>query len=70
MTAAHQETVRLVCRAIAGDVSATEQLLSRYRPQLTKMIAIRIDPRLKSRFDPSDIVQSVLCAFPLVATQS
>ena len=60
MSASSEETSGLVRRALAGDESATGELLTKYRAPLRRMIAIRMDARLKARFDPSDIVQSVL----------
>lgn len=60
MSSSSMETGRLIRRAIEGSESATDQLLARYRSQLKRMVAIRMDPRLKARFDPSDVVQSVL----------
>jgi RNA polymerase sigma-70 factor, ECF subfamily len=60
MTASSEVTEHLVRRAIGGDRVATEELLGRYRPQLRRMVAIRLDPLLRARFDPSDVVQSVL----------
>jgi RNA polymerase sigma-70 factor (subfamily 1) len=60
MSSSNMETSRLIRRAIEGDASATNLLLDRYRSQLKRMVAIRMDPRLKARFDPSDVVQSVL----------
>lgn len=60
MTLSNAETGRLVRRAIDGDTAATEELLVRYRPQLKRMVAIRLNPMLRARFDPSDVVQSVL----------
>jgi RNA polymerase sigma-70 factor (ECF subfamily) len=35
-------------------------LLARHRSRLRRMIAVRIDPRLAGRVDPSDIVQETL----------
>jgi RNA polymerase sigma-70 factor, ECF subfamily len=54
------ETVLLVRRAIEGDALATGELMTRYRSPLRRMVAIHLNPRLKARFDPSDIVQCVL----------
>jgi RNA polymerase sigma-70 factor (subfamily 1) len=51
---------RLVLRAIGGDRSAIDELLAHFRPQLRQMVAVRMDSRLRARFDPSDVVQSVL----------
>src|SRR5688572_21908485 len=60
MNPSSAETRRLITRAIQGDRKSIEELLSHYRPQLRRMIAVRMDSRLKARLDPSDIVQSVL----------
>ena len=53
-------TRKLVIRAIAGSRSAVEQLLIDCRPHLKRMVAVRMDSRLKARLDPSDVVQTVL----------
>ena len=42
------------------DPQATEQLLVRHQERLHRMVAIRLDDRLKARMDPSDVVQDVL----------
>jgi RNA polymerase sigma-70 factor (ECF subfamily) len=60
MNPSSAETRQLVFRAIGGDRSAIEELLANFRPQLRRMVAVRMDSRLKARFDPSDVVQSVL----------
>jgi RNA polymerase sigma-70 factor (ECF subfamily) len=54
------QTRKLVVRAIAGSRSAVEQLLVECRPHLRRMVAVRMDSRLKARLDPSDVVQTVL----------
>jgi RNA polymerase sigma-70 factor (ECF subfamily) len=41
----------------AGDRPGIEELLMKHRPRLRRMVAARLDPRLASRVDPSDIVQ-------------
>jgi RNA polymerase sigma-70 factor (ECF subfamily) len=51
------ETRRLLERACAGEAEATERLLSRHRPYLRRLIELRLDPRLRPRVDPSDVVQ-------------
>ena len=56
----HPETDELLRRADAGDASAVEQLLDRHRGRLRQMVAVRIDPRLSARVDPSDVVQEAL----------
>jgi RNA polymerase sigma-70 factor (ECF subfamily) len=54
------ETQALVRRADLGDQLARLLLLSRYRGRLRRMIAVRIDPHLAARVDPSDVVQEAL----------
>jgi RNA polymerase sigma-70 factor (ECF subfamily) len=40
-----------------GDRPALERLLERFRPDLRALIDCRLDPRLRARLDPSDLVQ-------------
>src|SRR5271165_1568991 len=47
----------LVVRAAAGDRIAIAGLLERYRSRLRRMVALRLDPRLQGRVDPSDVIQ-------------
>jgi RNA polymerase sigma-70 factor, ECF subfamily len=47
----------LVIRAAAGDRAAIVELLERYRPRLRRMVALRLDPRLRGRVDASDVIQ-------------
>ncbi len=54
------ETEELLNRVTRGDQRAAEQLLTRYRPRLRRMVTVRMDPQLKSRIDPSDVVQEAL----------
>jgi RNA polymerase sigma-70 factor (ECF subfamily) len=54
------ETEQLLARAGQGDAEAQQQLLVRYRRRLRQMIALRLDPRLAARIDPSDVVQDTL----------
>jgi RNA polymerase sigma-70 factor (ECF subfamily) len=58
MTTADSE--HLLERAAAGDGAAREQLLQRHRLRLGRMVAVRFDPRLAARVDPSDVVQETL----------
>ncbi len=44
-------------RAGLGDVQALAQLFDQYRPQLKRMVSLRLDTRLHGRLDPSDVVQ-------------
>jgi RNA polymerase sigma-70 factor (ECF subfamily) len=47
----------LVARAAAGDRAAIVELLERYRARLRRMVGLRLDPRLRGRIDPSDVIQ-------------
>ena len=47
----------LVVRAAAGDRVAIAELLERYRSRLSRMVALRLDPRLQGRVDASDVIQ-------------
>jgi RNA polymerase sigma-70 factor, ECF subfamily len=48
---------KLLERAGQGDARALGDLFNRHRERLRRMIELRIDPRLKGRFDPSDVLQ-------------
>jgi RNA polymerase sigma-70 factor (ECF subfamily) len=47
----------LVRRAASGDRDAFSDLLERHRERLRRMVALRLDHRLRGRVDPSDIIQ-------------
>ena len=51
------DTEHLLARAAAGDQEAWGTLLARHRDRLRTMIALRLDPRLQGRLDPSDVLQ-------------
>jgi RNA polymerase sigma-70 factor, ECF subfamily len=51
------ETLRRVERAAGGDQQAWVELLDAYRARLRRMVALRVDPRLHGRVDPSDVIQ-------------
>ena len=51
------ETQDLLERLRAGDRAALDQLLSRHRSFLRRLIDLRLDPTLRVRVDPSDVVQ-------------
>ncbi len=51
------DTELLLEKAQAGDSQAVEHLLVRHRARLRRMISLRIDARLSSRLDPSDVIQ-------------
>jgi RNA polymerase sigma-70 factor (ECF subfamily) len=44
-------------RAQSGDAHALDQVLTRYRGRLKRMVKLRLDPRVQGRVDPSDVVQ-------------
>ena len=50
----------LIERARQGDRVARDALLERYRGSLNRMVASRLDRRLASRVDASDVVQETL----------
>ncbi len=52
-----EATRGLLNSAKNGDAAALDQLLGRHRAVLRRMVELRIDPQLRRRVDPSDIVQ-------------
>ena len=50
-------TNQLLDRVRRGERAAYEQLFQRHRAYLRRIIRMRLDPRLRCRVDPSDIVQ-------------
>jgi RNA polymerase sigma-70 factor (ECF subfamily) len=57
---AEPDTEQLLAHAAAGDPNARDRLLALNRSRLKRMVAIRMDPRLAARVDPSDVVQEAL----------
>ena len=51
------ETEAVLARAAAGDGAAWGALLTAHQDRLARMVAFRMDPRLRGRVDASDIVQ-------------
>jgi RNA polymerase sigma-70 factor (ECF subfamily) len=51
------ETQRLLEQARGGERLAVDQLFALHRPYLVQLIALRLDPKLQARVDPSDVVQ-------------
>jgi RNA polymerase sigma-70 factor (ECF subfamily) len=51
------ETQGLLGRVRAGDRQAFGQLFARHRAYLRRLVELRLDPRLRARVDPSDVVQ-------------
>src|SRR5262245_28480622 len=60
MPHADADTDDLIARARHGDAAARELLLAYHRGRLRHMVAVRLDRRLASRVDPSDVVQEAL----------
>jgi RNA polymerase sigma-70 factor, ECF subfamily len=55
-----EETSRLLDRVAVGDPAAADDLLARHRPDLRNFVAGRLDPGIRTRVDPSDVVQEAL----------
>lgn len=55
-------TARLLAEVAGGRESALAQLLAEHRPYVRQVIHMRIDPVLRARVDPSDVVQEALVA--------
>jgi RNA polymerase sigma-70 factor (ECF subfamily) len=51
------QTRALLERLGAGDRAALDELLLRHRSALAEFIEVHLDPRLRARLDPSDVVQ-------------
>jgi RNA polymerase sigma-70 factor, ECF subfamily len=51
------ETQGLLQQIRAGDRQAFEQLFARHQSYLHRLVELRLDSRLRSRVDPSDVVQ-------------
>jgi RNA polymerase sigma-70 factor, ECF subfamily len=51
------ETSELLRRAAAGDRASWGRLLQGHRDRLRRMVTLRLDPRLRGRLDPSDVLQ-------------
>jgi len=51
------ETQQLLQQASAGDPLAFERLFTMHEPYLQQLVELRLDPRLRARLDPADIVQ-------------
>jgi len=56
-SSSESETFRRVERAAGGDQQAWAEQLDAYRARLRRMVALRLDPRLQGRVDPSDVIQ-------------
>src|SRR5437763_12547216 len=52
-----EETLALLRQVRAGEASAFDRLFARYQPQLRRFVELRLDPKLRPRLDPADVVQ-------------
>jgi RNA polymerase sigma-70 factor (ECF subfamily) len=51
------ELNQLLKRAAGGDQASWTQLVTLHHDRLRRMVALRLDPRLQGRIDPSDVLQ-------------
>jgi RNA polymerase sigma-70 factor (ECF subfamily) len=51
------ETRRRLEQAAAGEDNAWQSLIAQHHARLRRMVALRLDPRLQGRVDPSDVLQ-------------
>ncbi len=51
------KTEQLLAQATAGDGAAWGSLLTAEQERLIRMVAFRMDPRLRGRIDAADVVQ-------------
>jgi RNA polymerase sigma-70 factor (ECF subfamily) len=51
------DTARLLEQARDGDQAALNELFTRHRPRLRRMVELRLDRRLQPRIDASDVIQ-------------
>jgi RNA polymerase sigma-70 factor, ECF subfamily len=51
------ETQELLLRIQGGDPQAFDELFARHRAEVHQAVARRLEPSLRSRMDPSDVVQ-------------
>ncbi len=59
LTSDSTETRGLLQRAAVGDDQALGLLLTRHRPYLRNLVQLRLDPKLRTHVDPSDVLQEV-----------
>ncbi len=53
-------TLKMLERAAAGEAAAAEELLARHRGRLERVVALRLDPRLKDRPGAAAMVDGVM----------
>ncbi len=52
-----EETLQLLARIQGGDREAFTRLFALHQPALQQFIGLRLDPRLRGRIDPADVLQ-------------
>ncbi len=57
MTISQDQLDELIAEAKAGSEEALAELFGHYKQHLRRIIAFRLDDRLKGRIDPSDVLQ-------------
>ena len=62
MTDGSPETAALIARAARGDGAAWGQLLVAHQERLARVVFFRLNPRLRGRVDPADVMQEALLA--------
>ena len=55
------DTEQLLAAAAAGDASSLRALFELHRAPLRRMVALRLDDRLRQRIDESDVLQDTFC---------
>ena len=54
------DTLRRLEHVSLGDTAALDQLMDQHREYLRRVVGARLEPRLRQRVDPSDIIQETL----------
>ncbi len=57
MDSSSNDSIELIERARLGDSQALNAIFARHRDRLRRMVQMRLDLRLRSRIDPSDVLQ-------------
>jgi RNA polymerase sigma-70 factor (ECF subfamily) len=56
------EDPAVLARAAVGDMEAWGALLARHQGRLMSVVYFRLDPRLRGRIDPADVIQETFVA--------
>jgi RNA polymerase sigma-70 factor (ECF subfamily) len=60
MTDSEPDLETLLARATRDDADAIAHLMDRFRNRIRRLIEVRLDPSIRTRVDPSDVVQETL----------